>query len=961
MFSQRANLTTIEGRYSVEFGLQDLDSDDWYEFSPLLQLQLESDLLDHNELIIKSRDGEAVKPSVIATKPNGEYSSRITVITSDDEKELGFEIVPWINDRKKKQYLAYTTHVKLLSPRKLELISDIVTDNRDANQIRESIESIYEGPFYRKLFNCSTDARRVLDFPTYLELIERFSSINGRYRDRFNRTTAGFFKNMILGDSQGKYHKIGSFEEYEEKREAFNELDALQEIPIEAPLKFVLHDLEEEERFEEMYEIIEALELVTKRPYLLRDHQLEYVIANSKIENSNLPMSAVSELLIDGNPDNYEEAVEAAKRGADTFEEIATLWQQLLAPALKRSSKEIDFVLGRYIHWKTRAYTEEGEHLFLSQLLFRGASEFSKSTNDLKYAQLSQYNYHLRRGFGLLDSDFPDGAAQEFEKALDVASNADQEWYEKRPDLMVIPLQYKTLAEVSGRSIQYDRGGDSLEFEDEEIESEALEAKLSLISERIRLLQAAFSDTNISVEKAAFRLKVEQYKLLQKQRIQAGQYELAIEAIEETIRLQGENGDEAGVRFAIGLRTKVAALLAERQGRFEEAADRYQEISGIEEFASTHASSQFYRIRAKICQAKVALLDEDFEMASQLLESIESTVSETRYEATDLALLVRLLQDFEEGVRTDIDEVWSKLSDYSQRVDWEISFDYRPAITAILAAQRLKTLGVDRDLLTGFIRIGIAESFSPESSADVASDTGLLDLNIDDAWRNNLPVYTHQSIGNIEIKEKNSITGDYSDIASRLLATLEKYLEVIVEFHGSQYDSEWKQILTGDDEKELTLGDLTQFFLRAEFSELNLGCHSDVKSQLERSIIRGHSLVKIRNELDHGHIDSLPGDEYQDLKAAAMRIFELTAPEAPIIFRPTSKNSFGTNTVYPSELFWSHPQKQTSIQTKNVLEVGKVYLTSPEHGASLRKRDLCSIDGEDIVRANERRVVEAVK
>ena len=965
MFTQQGQLHSFDADYRVSFSLEDLADKEGYELRIGLDVSFDDIPSNLSKLLIRPRQAHTVDPGLIRLDENGECYTELKIIAEKRQSELGIIITPWLPRKDPNEGRLYSTHIKLLSAEKLTLCSEVIEGHQN-QQTLEKVSELYDkNALHYSLLGFTTDARRVLDYEPFVKLMSDLSNSNYKYGSQIGRTRADFFKNMITGDSGGKYHKISNYRELQSKLNIYQKQNSLSAIDEEYATQLALRDLDSSQYFEELYTVLDRLQIVERNPHLLREYQLEFFIAKLKLEQKNISMSALNELSETSNIEDYDAAVNEAKTGGESIEETAALWRALIDPALNRSDKKLQFILGRYLHWKTRYYTESDRNLDYAPILYRGAAEFSRAIGDTKYHQLSKYNCHIREGFTLLANNSPSAAQDEFDRALQIASNDSGEWYEKRLDLMIVSIQYKTIAQVSGGSVEYEHENESLSFEVKEVGSEEVRKKLSLIDERIDLLYAVFSETDVSIDYAVNNLRMKRFRLLANQRINTQQYDLAIEAIDESIKICAQAGDQEKQRYLISFRKHVSAVLAETEAKFGEAANHYEDVAESPEYTSSPQHQRYHRIRSKTCQAKAALLANKIDKASRLVDEITESLSEIKYEAADLSILIEILRDFQNSEKSDIGSVFNQISrNRSNDEDfWNlfVSFDYKPAVTAVLSAQRLKTRGVDNDLLELFIRFGIAESFTPDSSDEFVSNMGLSEISFESVWRKNLPVFTHRNLERIEIKENNTMTGDYSDIASKLLSTLEKYLEVIVEYNGDKYFDNWREIIAEDPEKDLALGDLAQFFQRDEFSSAATDFREEVKQNFDRYIVREMQLAKIRNELDHGHIDMLSEDEYNTIKSVIIGMFEATAPKSPVIFQPTSKNEFGSSTIYSCELFGSHPPKQIPIEPGTDLEVNGVYFMSPECRPDLRTGDVLKIESDNIIQCSERRVMEAVE
>jgi len=774
MFVQQGQFHSFDANYDVSFSLDDLNDEAGYTLTLELELTFQNATQEISKVLVKPRGAHAVDPSIIYLDENGEGQTEIRIVAEKQSTELGFVLVPWVPRDDPQEGRLYSEHVKLLSAEKLSLCAKALEEGMN-EEIWEQASDLCDGDAPYFLLDFTTETRRVLDFESFVTLMSEFAVADNRYGATVGESRAQFFKNMIIGESGGYYHRIRSYDELQEKLAFFAEQESLAEVDEEYAIWMAVEQLESDGEFEKLYSILKQLQIAEHYPDALSEYQLEFYIAKSKIERENVPIAALNRLTTSADVDDYEAAVENAKIGAESFEETAALWRKLLHPALSESYNELQFILGRYLHWKTRSYTNDDKHLNLAPILYRGAAKFSESVGDEKYRQLSRFNQHLRRGFGNLADGYLTGAEEEFQKALQIATNESGEWFEQRPDLMVTPIQYKTIAEVSGGPIEYDSEEESISLDIQEAESDDLRKKLSLITERIEMLQSVFEDTDVSIEQTIHSLRAKRNQLLANQRIKTQQYELAIEAIDEIIKLHSEVGNTQKRNRSIGWRKHVSAVLAETQGKFEEAAGYYDDVQEQTAYASTEQQQQFHRIRGKTCKAKAALLENNIDKANHLVGEITESVYEVKYEAQDLSILIDTLEDFQNSEITGIDTALNQISDSKSKEhgmgNLYVSFDYKPAVTAVLSAQRLKTKGVDEELLRMFIRVGVAESFTPSSSDEIVSEMQLSDISPDTVWRHNLPIYTHRSLERIEIKENSVATGDYSDVASKLLST----------------------------------------------------------------------------------------------------------------------------------------------------------------------------------------------
>lgn len=958
MFAQTSQIHEYKGRYTVSFAEKNLTNPSGWNLKVNLKVDYNEDI-GFSRLILRPREGVAITPSIIRISEDElEAQTEIDIITDSHSQELGFVFWPWLPDEEHQ----YETHVTIPSPEKIELCTEAV-ESGQSEEVHRKIDRQYgEEKRHFSLFEFTTDIRKILDFDTFAKVISDFATINGRYGAQLGRTRAQFFKNMILEQSGGKYHAITSYDDLKRKTQLFDEQESLASVDIDYVLKLVLKETEDEGRLDELATIINEFDIINHHPDILREYQIEFALANHILKHKELSEIAVQQLAISEDVKNYKNAMENAKKGGENSTETAKLWRKLIAPSLDRDRKSLRFVMGRYLDWKARQYGYNDRNLDYIPTLHLAAHKLSTSVGDEKYSQLSAYHHHLRRGFGYLSENHLASAEEAFDQAISIASNETSQWYTARKDLMKTPIMYKTMTEVSGGPIDYEFDEDALTVEFEDDTPDEVKAKLSLIDERIELLQNLFESDE--VDYSIVELRAKRFEILAKHRINSQQFDLAIESFNQVVKLYAQIGRETRRNHFITRRKHVAAGLAETQENFREAADYHESIEEDEKYTNSPEQRQYHRIRAKICSAKADLLNNDTETARQRLNEVSEIANKLKYEASDLSLLIQCVNAYQNNQISEIKSILNAVTAESpegRTYDLGLKFEYRPAIISVLSAQRLKRRGVDSDLLEMFMRVGFSEAFTPESSESLVSDLGLTDISLDSEWRGDLPVYIHTSLEQIEMKENGVTTGDYSDIAQKLMATLEKYLEVYVEYYGKIYTNNWREIITDEPESDLSLGHLARFFQSGETEDLPLSSRDPVKQVFETTVFDKLHLIQARNELSHGHIDTLPRDDYNALKEAVVEIFEAISEEVPIIIEPQSKNDLGSVALYAVELFWSRPRRRTWLESNAHLEIGEVYFLPPESVIQSDEVEIWKASEGDIIKSTERRVKEAIQ
>jgi hypothetical protein len=379
--------------------------------------------------------------------------------------------------------------------------------------------------------------------------------------------------------------------------------------------------------------------------------------------------------------------------------------------------------------------------------------------------------------------------------------------------------------------------------------------------------------------------------------------------------------------------------------------------------ATSSQQARYHRIRAAVCRGKAALLDGQYDRAREHADDIRQLANQLRYEAAKFVRIVDYVEAYRDNELSDVEDVLDSISTASAgngQYDLSLEYDYRRATIAILAAQRLRQQGVDTDLLDRFIRIGFADSFEPQTSTEVASETGLTDVQFGENARTEIPRYIYTRLERLDLRESGLTTEDRSGLGPNLMATLEKHLEVFVEYHAKRVTDNWKELLGSHSDGDLSLGHLVTFFRLDETDELDLTCQDTVREVVDTPVVNDAMLVEIRNDLVHGHIDRFSQEEYAALRTAVMKIIDATATEMPVLATPLSKTTVADTYVYEMDLHWSRRQERTWIETKSQLETDRLYFIGPDAVPEDPDVGRWEIPAESVQPCTERRANEAV-
>lgn len=187
--------------------------------------------------------------------------------------------------------------------------------------------------------------------------------------------------------------------------------------------------------------------------------------------------------------------------------------------------------------------------------------------------------------------------------------------------------------------------------------------------------------------------------------------------------LRGE--DSVFTVFAAELQqAAVAGLLAERDGRFEDAARQYADAADeAESELNTTSVADMYRAWARTADAKTALAAGDVDTAAQAISDIQPDDVDVAFaELSKLEVLVTLFEEYREGSTRDSEYVRqaSEAADISvtpEKYMLQYDTEYITGYSLLLSRQRSKKLGIDSGENTEFFWL-IEDAITPTGLAE---------------------------------------------------------------------------------------------------------------------------------------------------------------------------------------------------------------------------------------------------
>ncbi len=449
-----------------------------------------------------------------------------------------------------------------------------------------------------------------------------------------------------------------------------------------------------------------------------------------------------------------------------------------------------------------------------------------------------------------------------------------------------------------------------------------------------------------------------------------GNHHLQLQDYQEAVRHFGQAvsqyyaiGHKHEAKFLDNRRRAIDAALSEQNGEFEDAANNHEAIANnIDE---ENSFSKFHEARATICRSKQTILEWDFEQARQNLSQIEISWGIVGEEIQYLELLLDELETFENGSKSDIGQVLDKLDGISLATDNDLhvsyGHDYRPVFIHILAAQRLQKFDGMDDISSSLIELSLSDVLKPDQVDQVVERHGWSDIQLDQRWKEMVPIFTLDQYYEVEKAEASKIEAEnYKDQGDTLTASLEQYLQFIAEYYGYlQYGENW-QSRVSDSSEGPALGLLATFLNNSAFDKLPwIETVRELLSQVNYEALtvasKDGDLVDVRNDLHHNNINRLSKEDFEEIKSDIESIYRETALEIPVLGKVIGRNEYGAYTIH---LFTRGIKKRIEIRTREDLKSDCIYYFPPEIVAS--SDSVPNIESEYIIRCRSHRVRKGI-
>lgn len=358
-----------------------------------------------------------------------------------------------------------------------------------------------------------------------------------------------------------------------------------------------------------------------------------------------------------------------------------------------------------------------------------------------------------------------------------------------------------------------------------------------------------------------------------------GQFEQAIKTTNDAIADFRRIGEKGLAQTAQTRRYQIQAIMAQLEPDFEEAADHHR---NARDEATSGKTAHLHDSEADLCITKAHLLDAETPEAKAKLRECdqnEPTVS-------NLGILIDVYHDYERGATTPTDKLIERIDTSRQKspqIGRHISYhgDYVSAVVLVAAAQRLKQQNVPTSILDHITRVAIKNSISGGMS-EWEEVTELSQIDAENIWRQLIPSIILEDVEYVEILARQPHP-NYAAEGMKLLAALEGYLRVLVEYHGKQeFGEQWREkVVSGSN---ISLGDIYQFF-ESNDAAARIRAADDIYAELEEVRYFGENshILDVRNELDHNDLNWLDETSFEELKTRTFQIMRWSAIDCPVI------------------------------------------------------------------------------
>lgn len=792
------------------------------------------------------------------------------------------------------------------------------------------IKYLSSDQFLRLLNVCaetSVELRDIVDDVYTPEFLARYLP-NGRSEKYLNINTWARVRQICSTSKQLRY--IPGYDEEEVIQQA------IQNTAIQITQAVDTH-------LDRLWTLDNSLDISKRNPSLYPYDLLVGLFAKSVLESryDRIDDLAVC-LTTDDSISNLDEAIERAKSS-----ENDRAWEGLIPRVINSNTHKLEFVLANFLY---EAGKSNQVDIIYSVAAYEAAGELYDILGQNSFARSAKFYEHYLRGIKFQDKDMFEKAAVEFGKAREFSlkeiqavgkdeyTNLAHTWANLYESLMEVHRErgdFESAVEELDDGIQSaEKFTDFGSEDDREWCVTRMEALRHEVAGDMYLADREFETAKNSYGKAIGKLK---------------------QVIEDTDR---------EIKFLKNRRSAINGSLNESEGKYRTAAENYEEIA--ERAVRYNSFVKFHKTRGRICRTKERLADRDLEGAQAQLGDITYEGGTLEDEITDIQFILEMLQTYAAEEVTDVDTVVDHLnhrtSDDTNHVDLDFGYDYdyRPAVIHLLAAQRLKSVIGDEDILDSIVDVAITEVLKPSTVESTVYQEGIRGLDPGRIQRENLPTFITRQLQDVERETQVKRPGEnYKAQAQNLTGILEECVEFAVAYHAKcEYGDNWADQIAPDG--NVTLRNLADFLNNDVLEDKQWADEVNyLFSTVEFDDIvldsKEGDIVDIRNDLDHSNVSFISKDEFDRIKEHVDSMLIALSRETPVIGVAGQPNAYG---AYSIRLLRTGARNKVEIMVEDDLKENHIYyfphtITSTNPGQN--------VDMENILQCKEEDIIESIR
>jgi hypothetical protein len=404
------------------------------------------------------------------------------------------------------------------------------------------------------------------------------------------------------------------------------------------------------------------------------------------------------------------------------------------------------------------------------------------------------------------------------------------------------------------------------------------------------------------------------------------QFDEAIKTTGKAIKNFREAGAEGLAQTAQTRRYQIQAIVAQLKPDFDEAANHHR---NAQEESADGQTAHFHEVQAELCSVKKYLLEQQVSEARTQITELD-----TKEPAVEnLGILIDVYTDYLRSDITSVDSVIEQLdisssaeSDIGRHITYD--GDYVSAAILVAASQRLKERNIAGSVLDHLTKVVIKNAVSGDVSEEWSEVTELSQIDAENIWRQLIPSVVLTDIEYVERLSRQPHP-NYAAQGMKLLAALEGYLRVLVEYYAKQaYDSSWNQeVVSG---QEISLGDLYTFF-ESDEAVNQLKAADEIRNELGevRYFDSDSRIIDVRNDLDHNDLNWLDEASFERLRERVFQIMRWSAPDCPVISEIDGVNQQHGIYFGSAKLQWHSLPRRVEVSTQAEIKKGDVLYLPP--------------------------------